>query len=461
MILSVAWVKTSMEATLSQADNIPLIGELALNLQRHPRAPYVVSRNQVTSYCPQNVLTHVGTNVMQFTIASSDQWLDPKSVVLAFDIQNTGGTPLELLSTDMQVLFSRLQVMMGSVIVEDHTQHFNRLTTLLNKYQSTDKILETSALALGTPQAMTAGGGGAVTPQLFTVEDIKPEKIPAGEKRRVCMRLTTSTVFASSDSWIPLFALNGGVRLQLTLDAAENVVKRNDANGQANQSTQFELSAAVCLWDAITLDSQLQNKYFEQLASGGTLLWEGSQFSTSEVFLPVNTEGTFSASVSKPVSRLNTIFNTFVPRLDPADKAAGRQVCNTFRGYGESAYSRDNLSLQVQLGSTEYPQRPVRGYSEAYMRLLRALGILSSQAHSIAVSKKDFSTNSFCLASDTKQVSTVQSSGQNVQGVETRISGSFLADGQGQANSGVDRVFFHMHYQVFIEIRAGSVTLLT
>ena len=66
---------------------------------------------------------------------------------------------------------------MGSVIVEDHTQNFNRLTTLFNKYQSTDKILETSALALGTPQNMQTAGG-AVTPQLFTVEDIKPNKSP-------------------------------------------------------------------------------------------------------------------------------------------------------------------------------------------------------------------------------------------------------------------------------------------
>ena len=62
--------------------------------------------------------------------------------------------PIEFLSTDMQVLFSRLQVMCGSVVVEDHTQHYNRLTTLLNKYQSTDEILETSSLALGTPQDM-------------------------------------------------------------------------------------------------------------------------------------------------------------------------------------------------------------------------------------------------------------------------------------------------------------------
>ena len=107
------------------------------------------------------------------------------------------------------------------------------------------------------------------------------------------------------------------------------------------------------------------------------------------------------------------------------------------------------------------PQRPVRGYSEAYYRLLRSLGILSSQSHALAVSKRDFNTNSFCLATDCEKVSTVQSSGQNVQGVDTRISGSFLSNGLNQANGGVDRVFFHMHYQVFIEIRAGSVTVLT
>ena len=82
-----------MEATLSAADNVPLIGELALSLQSQPRAPYVVSRNQVTSYCPQNVSQHDGTNVMQFTLASSDQWLDPKSMIIAFDIEDTGAGP--------------------------------------------------------------------------------------------------------------------------------------------------------------------------------------------------------------------------------------------------------------------------------------------------------------------------------------------------------------------------------
>ena len=64
------------------------------------------------------------------------------------------------------------------VTLEDQTQNFNRLTTLLNKLQSTDHILQTSSMALGTLQDMTAnpGQGNVVTPDLFSVEKIKPEK---------------------------------------------------------------------------------------------------------------------------------------------------------------------------------------------------------------------------------------------------------------------------------------------
>ena len=105
--------------------------------------------------------------------------------------------------------------------------------------------------------------------------------------------------------------------------------------------------------------------------------------------------------------------------------------------------------------------RPVHGYSEAYYRLLKSLGILTSQAHALGVSKKDFNTNCFALAIDLEKVGTVMSSGQNVQGLDLRVSGTGLADGQGLANSGVDRVYFITSYQAFIELRAGTVTLLT
>ena len=258
-----------MEATLSSAENVPLIGELSLSLAANPRAPYVASRAQVTSYCQQNIIAHNSSNVLQFSLADSIAWLDPKSVVIAFDIVNTSAVgPLEFLSTDMQTLFSRLQVTMGGTIVEDQS-HYNRLCCLFNKYQSQSKILETSAMALGTPHEMNVlpGTGDAeVEPQLWSVDHIKPERIPLNEKRRVCMRLSMSSIFAGSDRWIPLWGVNGGIKIALTLDAPENVVKVNAADGQPIQSARFQLSAAVCLWDAVTLDTGAQNKYLEQLA---------------------------------------------------------------------------------------------------------------------------------------------------------------------------------------------------
>ena len=247
----------------------------------------------------------------------------------------------------------------------------------------------------------------------------------------------------------------------LTLDAPENVVKRNDVDNQATQSTSFQLSAIVGLWDAISLDSSLQERYFQQLASGQALLWSGSQWDTHEVFIPVNTQGQFAATISKNASRLMTVFNTFVPRLTPADKAAGKQYCNTFQGFGEFANSRNDLQMQLHVGSSVYPQRPCRGYSETFYRLLRSLGILTSQAHSIAVSKKDFDTNTFVFATNLEKHDGVASTGINTQGVDLRVSGSNLSDGTGSADSSIDRVYFHCHMETYVELRAGSLTLLT
>ena len=110
--------------------------------------------------------------------------------------------------------------------------------------------------------------------------------------------------------------------------------------------------------------------------------------------------GPIRGNYQQNASRLMTVFNTFVPRLTPADKDAGRQYCNTFKGFGEFPNSRNDLQLQLHVGSSVFPHRPCRGYSEAFYRLLRSLGILTPQAHSIAVSRKDFDTNTFVYATN-------------------------------------------------------------
>ena len=72
------------------------------------------------------------------------------------------------------------------------------------------------------------------------------------------MRLTTSMVFSSSGKFWPVWAINQGLASLLTLGQPGNVVKRNYANGAPTQSTSFQLSAIVGLFDAIAVDSALQ-----------------------------------------------------------------------------------------------------------------------------------------------------------------------------------------------------------
>ena len=96
-----------------------------------------------------------------------------------------------------------------------------------------------------------------------------------------------------------MWAINQGITLLLTLDQPGNVVMRNDGAGNPTQSTSLQLSAIVGLWDAITLDRSLQERYFQQLASGQSLLWSGSQWGTHEVFIPLNSQGEFAATISK------------------------------------------------------------------------------------------------------------------------------------------------------------------
>ena len=118
------------------------------------------------------------------TLVQATNGVIQNSVIINYIIHNNGAQPLEFLPTSMESLFSRLQVTLGGTIVEDHVSNYIRLATLFTTYQATDKILEQSSMQLGTIQTMTATGGQvplAAGPQLFSVDEVKPNKIPAGE----------------------------------------------------------------------------------------------------------------------------------------------------------------------------------------------------------------------------------------------------------------------------------------
>ena len=104
------------------------------------------------------------------------------------------------------------------------------------------------------------------------------------------------------------------------------------------------MQVAMC-----TLDSELQEKYFQQLAGGAPLLMHLQGWSHQQVFLAAASTGDFNVSFSKPLSRLGSIFVTMAPALGQPEIRAGIQYANTFAAYRQN---RENFECYMKSGAS-------------------------------------------------------------------------------------------------------------
>ena len=123
----------------AQSIDDALIGGLGYKLK--PGASYVTNRRSVSYFASGgNTYSPNGVKVMQFNLAG-DQWLDPCTFRVAFQIDNhngnTGGgdqpsSPIMVqpLSWNPAVLFRRAKLICGGHVVED-IDDFNRLSLML------------------------------------------------------------------------------------------------------------------------------------------------------------------------------------------------------------------------------------------------------------------------------------------------------------------------------------------
>ena len=121
----------------AQSIDDALIGGLSYKLK--PGASYVTNRRSV-SYFAQggNQYSPSGVKVTKFNI-TGDQWLDPSTFRVMFQLNNTGnfgaaeGTSLKMvepLSWNPAVFFRRARIVAGGQVVED-IDSFNRRSLML------------------------------------------------------------------------------------------------------------------------------------------------------------------------------------------------------------------------------------------------------------------------------------------------------------------------------------------
>ena len=120
-----------MEALLSSGGppSDVLVGPLKFGLD--PQGSYVTQRRQSTTFSNVNSASPAGVKTITINCGSSSEWLDCSTVLLSFLITNTDGTNALFPATpSASVLFDRLQIRLGSTLVED-IQEFGKLTHIM------------------------------------------------------------------------------------------------------------------------------------------------------------------------------------------------------------------------------------------------------------------------------------------------------------------------------------------
>ena len=333
-------------------------------------------------------------------------------------------------------------------------QAANRLSNLLHLYESTDKRISDANLGFGTRKTLAVAASVA-TPQLHVSEEHKTIVIPQGGSKRVCFRINCSPIM-NQFKWLPLAFLNGGITIKLTLDDPNDVVWRKQNGDGTAQSVDYRLEDVAFHASLCTLQSELMEKFYQSVAAGESLILHTQSWSHNQLFLAPGDDGSCSASLNRPLTRIDTLIATFAPEVTDAMRDKGLSYPTFF--YGGEGHFAEESQFQFSIGATKYPQVPIRGYAQVYYRNMEALGITHSSAHSLGVDyDKSFKNNHFACMVDTAKVPGVKSTGESSQnGQEIRLQVDKFSE-PGTAAKRPRRLYVAALYDTIYEIRQGSV----
>lgn len=439
-----------MEALLSANDDF-LVDPLSLTLKKG--ATYIVNRRSATFFSSVNSASYRGVQTVKFAISSQNEWADPESMILSFDVVNDDADkPLQFSTVGAHCLWERYQCRMSSTEVEN-IEHYGRTVECFSRLIPAEKRLNEGALGFGTKTAMKVSGTD-VAPNMFIAGDHEAKQIPGGGRKRVFMRLPLSGVFSSAQKYLPLWALgSGGVEVLLSL--ANPAAATIHTHGGSTMSQTYHLEDLRAEIDLVTLASEVSDRYWESLAQGGAMYLHPKLWDITQVYISPSNSGNADITLTKSLSRLATMFVNFAPELSESDIQGGKMYVNTFTAYPDAA---ETLESFTTIGSKRYPDFSVKGITAHFWKLVQALGVAKSLPHSVNTDMDSYSSNSFAMGVDFEKCPLAASTGTNTKGgQELRVSVKGFRSAAGEVPR---RAWVCLHHEAALEIKANGVTLL-
>ena len=355
----------------AQSIDDALIGGLSYKLK--PGASYVTNRRSVSYFVSGgNTYSPNGVKVMKFSIAG-DQWLDPSTFRVAFQLNNHNGNNgdglqimVQPLSWNPAVFFKRARLICGGQVVED-IGGFNRLSRMLidllteddqhyigcEGFGNCDSVKGAAAQAGDQPKSYRQTGYGLSG--------------NVGSARRVMFKPLLGLF--NQNKLLPLRYCPIHIELELVNSQAD-AVSLEVAEGFSN-GANWDISDIQCKCDLLTLGNSLDNEYASHLLAGKSLpinynTWNHTNQSTG-------LDENFNAHITRAVTRLRSIFITLQKPGGIAYKQANgfhHPPCST---NGQLTLSNEH-SYQVQTGSKLTPEYPVNSLPESYSQLQKTVG---------------------------------------------------------------------------------------
>ena len=450
-----------VEATANSIEDF-LVDGLSFKLKKG--ASYVNERKSVT-YHPQgsNIYSTSGTKLIKILV-SGDNWLDPSTFRVMFDLMNmeTDGAKLLRPISGPHSFFKRMRILCNGQIVED-IDDFNRVSEMFMLLTAKDAKKNFEA----------EGFGRVLDNRDFhnnnNLNATNFKGIQVGQGQTVLFKPLSGLL--NQSKYLPLRYCPLTIELELVNDAGTPVI--SPASSTTGSSGVFQVSNCSTVWqiqnvqakcDICVLDNSLENSYTEHLLSGRALPINYNTFISQlqNVLSGTNGQQKVRLNVTRALSRLKSVF---ISLNNMTNASVEMKEWNTFYspmfnltdGRYNGYDSGKEFECQLSLGAKLYPEYPLRSHAEAYYQLRKTMGSHSSNVQSFDIDGHEYRDTKMIIGIDMERVLEAGFTGMNTK------AGDIL-NIRFDHKSGTPSEYAHSMHVVMqsdniMEIRDGGITV--
>ena len=389
-----------------------------LSFQLKPGASYVTERKSV-SYHPQgsNIYSTNGTKLVKLLL-TGDQWLDPSTFRIMFDLRNMDGDANKLLRPlgGPHTFFRRMRILANGAVIED-IDNYNRVHEMFKTLGASDARVNDKAEAFGQQYNKDT------ILNTTTLSGVK-----GGQSQTVLFKPCSGLL--NQPKMLPIRYMPITIELEIVHDPNEPIVSEDstgsDGFSTANTTQSWQIENVQVKVDVVTLDNQLDNSYAEHLLEGKALPINYQTYvSQMQSILSGTNVGQQKVrlNVTRALSRLKNVYITLDHSNPPHPGTGGLfnglnidnikyKTWNSFYSpmyednrFALNRYNQTNeiADFQIQIGSKLFPEYPIRSHAEAYYQLRKTLGH-HDQHNSFDITQAEYRCRKLILGIDMEKV---------------------------------------------------------